>query len=67
MVKLKGSLKNSELDVSVAKKRAVLRFSAASSKFHGKRQIPWQTANSMVWHNNQRWVKYNIVHVHCSS
>jgi len=40
MVKLKGSPKNLELDTNVAKKRVTPRFSAASSKFHGKWQIP---------------------------
>jgi len=55
MVKLKSSPKNLELglDINVAKKLAIPRFSAASSKFRGKRRIlrcvvkicmPWNTA-----------------------
>jgi len=37
--KIKRSAKNLELDINVAK-RAIPRFSAASSKFCGKRRIP---------------------------
>jgi len=41
MVKLKRSPKNLELDINVAKKRAIPHFSAASSKFGRKRRMQW--------------------------
>jgi len=40
--KIKKEPKNLELDINVAKKRAIMRFSAASSKFRGKWQIQWR-------------------------
>jgi len=44
------SLKNHELDINVAK-NGQFRFSAASSKFCGKWQIPWCSMKINMPHN----------------
>jgi len=46
LVKIKRSPKNLELHINVAKK------TSNSTFFHGKQQIPQQTANSMAQHKN---------------
>jgi len=51
MVKLKRNPKNLELDINVAKM-------GNSAFFHGKQQIPWQTANSAAWHENLNATEY---------